>query len=1293
MNCRHYLINRAARVSRLLLLPFVCLMFAFSVHAQTITATVSGTVTDPNGAVVPGATVTVTSTERGGEKTATTDDEGRYTVPFLQPGVYDIAVEGAGFGRNTVTDVRLEVAQVATIDVGLTADVQESVEVEGSTTPLLQTETSQLETTIEQKLLEDLPTNNRNIFNFIQFVPGTIDAGAALGNAGGSVGSVGNRNFFDSNFSVNGGRSSSNDVLLDGVSNTIGDFNGVAVSPPQDAIREFKVQSGVAPADFGRTGGGIVNIVTRAGTNRFHGSLYEYFQNKALNANGFIRNRNPQQSERIDTKRNQFGGSIGGPVYLPRFGEGGPALLSGKNRTFFFFNYEARREDNPFARDLLTVPTPLQRTGNLSELLGGNRTDILFGPNNPGGASGTPVRFGQIFNPYGALVPYLQVNPTTGATTQVLGRPVFPNNDISNLPLCASGAPRTQACLDPVALNVLGFIPQPNTAGQTLPNTPGVINNFQISQTVRFTRDIIAGRIDQRLSENQQLFGRFSYELRDNAQPDYFNSAASNTTRIRDQFGNATANHVFTITPTIVNNVRYGYTRVRANQIPNAQGFDPTSLGLPASLIATSPNLQFPDFTIGGGADGQTLPGQLNSGSIGGAGNNQPRDTHTIADAVTFIRGGHTIRTGGEYRLLRFYPFQFFTPSGSFSFDRIFTRGPVPTVSYTNPATAGSALASFLLGLPSSGNRETVTPLSLYHHYGAGFIQDDYKIRRNLTLNLGLRYDFETGTGEANNLVSNFDFNQPSPLNGRISAPADPFVRQLAPNFTDLRGLLSFPEGAQTRANRNRFAPRIGFAYSLNNKTTVRGGYGLFFLPLSIENPSAQGTNFNTNLTQSTQTTQVGASTVFLTNPFPNGIPDATGNRNGANTLLGGTIIAVEPERRTGYNQLYNLVVSRELARNVVLDVAYVGSKGVRLPIQQLFLNQLSPETLAFARANYTQPNSCSTLTAAPFTLNTACSALPNLTTDAARIAAFLGQQVANPFANQIPGSTLNGAFTPRAQLLRPFPQYQGVTLFRPLLGESSYNALQVNLQKRFSDGLSVLANYTFSKLMDTGGTGNGAAFLDPAATAEVYNYRRSEYSLSTLDIPHRFTSVVTYELPFGRGRRFGKDLNRFANFFLGGYQVSGTAVLQSGTPLLITSGVGFDSTGAVNSGVGTAVRRPNRIGQNSFDDFRERARNNQPVIDQAAFEIPAPFEFGTASRTSNDFRRDPYKNLDLSIIKNFTWNEGRQRIQLRGEFLNALNYVVFGTPGTVVGNANFGLITSQGNTPRIVQLVGRYTF
>lgn len=417
--------NCLKKISISLASLLVCFaLFAATASAQQITATLSGTITDPNGAVVPGAIVTVTSVETGLVKTATTNDDGNYTVTFLQPGAYNIAVNKSGFDQVTRENIKLEVAQTASIDIALGISAGgATVDVGSDQTPLLQTETSNLETTVEQKLIEDLPTPDRNIFAFVNLVPGTIDTGAALGTPATQIGSSANRNFFDSNFAVNGGRASTNDVLLDGITNTIGDFNGVTISPPQDAVREFKVVSGVAPAEYGRTGGGIITISSKSGTRKFHGALYEYYQDGNLNANGFFNNR--AGITRVNAlSRHQFGGAIGGPVYIPSFGEGTPAFVRRLEKTFFFFNYEARREQNPFTR-LLTLPTARMRTGDLSELLtGATRTGLT-------NADGTPALFGQIYNPFGALV--------NGR------RLAFANNNLSTLPICTVGRGRTEA--------------------------------------------------------------------------------------------------------------------------------------------------------------------------------------------------------------------------------------------------------------------------------------------------------------------------------------------------------------------------------------------------------------------------------------------------------------------------------------------------------------------------------------------------------------------------------------------------------------------------------------------------------------------------------------------------------------------------------------------------------------------------------------------------------------------------------------------------------------------------------
>lgn len=1238
----------------------LALLQPVSISAQQITATVSGTITDPNGASVPGATVTAVSVDTGISKTATTGDDGNYTITFLPPGTYNIKVDKTGFAPLTRENIRLEVAQTASIDIVLGISTEKvTVNVDSNETPILQTETSNLETTVEQKLIEDLPSSERNIFSFVNLVPGTIDTNVALGNPNSAIGSSANRNFFDSNFAVNGGRASTNDVLLDGVTNTIGDFNGVTISPPQDAVREFKVISGVAPAEYGRTGGGIVTIASRAGTRKFHGAIYEYFQDGNLNANGWQRNRLNQR--RInELSKHQFGGAIGGPVFIPNFGEGDPSgFFRELPRTFFFANYELRRQQDPYTRTL-TLPTARMRQGDFGELLtGGTRAGIV-------NADGTPALFGQLYNPFGALV-----------NTR---RQAFANNDLSSLPVCGANAPRLTACLDPVALRFLQFLP--------LPNQPGTVNNFLYSGTTEFNRDIVAARVDHTVSEKQSFFVRFSYEKRRTSPPNFFDSPATAISIVTDKFVNTTFNHVYSLTPTLINNFRFGFTRAAALQGPTSFGFDPTQLGFPSYLAANAPIALFPTFTIGTGAEGTTPAGEITNGFIGGSGNDQARDTHNLSDSVTWVRGSHTFRIGAEYRLYKFYPFQFLTPDGSFSFNRFATRGPTPALAAGSAVeSTGSSFASFLLGIPSGITQEVVKPITIYHHYGAGYIQDDWKIRRNLTLNLGVRWDFETPTASPQNQITTFDPDGASILQGRLNlANLDPAVAALNPGIANLTGTITFPEDSpQSKTNRNRFAPRVGFAYSYNNKTTLRGGVGMFFLPISLEAVTAVGVNFtNTQSQTALDTGQVSANTIFLNDPFRiAGLQPAVGNTRGPYTRLGDTVAgAVEPTRPNPYNMMYNLVLQRELAKNLVVDIAYVGSSGRNLPARDINLNQLSPDALSYARANFNQPNTCGA---------NAC----------ASVAAFLAQPVANPFAGlnspATPISTqITGATIARAQLLRRFPQYTTVTLSRPLIGKSNYNALQVNLQKRFSDGWSALVNYTWSKLLDTGGVGSGASFTDPTNAEDIFNFD-DEYSYATLDVPHRITASFSYDLPFGKGKMFGKNWSGLTNALLGGWQISGTGVWQRGAPLTITNATAFLGGGSVLTTVGNSQRRPNIVSgvDPMFDNISERVRNGQTIFNSAAFSAPsdALFEFGNAARTYNNIRRDNYKNVDLSIIKSVNFNEGKQKLQVRGEFLNAFNNVVFGTPGTQVGSTTFGIITTQGNRPRIIQLVGRFTF
>ena len=1216
---------------------------AVTLHAQTITATLTGTVRDPQGAGVPSASITAVSVETGQQRIAAADREGRYSLQFLPPGAYNLTVAARGFATLSRTGVRLEVAQVAELDLTLPLETaQQTVEVHEEA-PMLVTETSSLDSTVENKLITELPSGERSTLSFINLVPGAIDGGFALamgenlntnGNAQGPIGTAGNRNFFDSVFSVSGGQASTNDVLLDGVSDTVGDFNGVAVSPPQDSVREFKVMAGAFSAEYGRTGGAVVNFVTKGGTSRFHGTAYDYFQNGALNANGWQHNRRGYKSDgtpalpRIPVKRNQFGMSAGGPVQFPKLGKA--------KQTFYFFNYEGRREANPFSKQI-TLPTAKMRTGDLSELLTGavrpGLTDV----------DGSPSRFGQIYDPFA---------PLTGGKRQAIA-----GNRLDRLPNCPAAGPRTAACLDPVGTKLLSYLPLPNQAGLT--------DNFNFSGTTHFQRDLYAARIDQTINTAHSLFGRMSVEDRFQAEPNFFNSIASNSRTIHDTFYNATLNEVWLMRPSIINNFRYGYTRAHAHQVLLSEGTDPAqTLGLPGYIAQAGPIPSFPIFNFSGGPEGAGVPGEITSGEISGGGNNQPRDTQTLADSISIVRGRHSIKTGGEFRLYRFFAFQYQNPDGTFSFSRTFTRGPVGGASVANVQETGSSLAGLLLGLPSGISKENDIPLTLYHHYGAIFLQDDWRASSRLTLNLGLRWDFESSTGESHGEVTRFDTDQPSPLAGKVANATDPAVLLLRGGYGNLSGALSFPGGPQVGTNWRRFGPRLGAAFRLNNRTALRAGYALFYVPISVEQSSAIGSVFTVTTSQTDTTTQViqpggtAAPTVFLTNPFPGGLPTPPGNSQGAETLVGQSITTVSQHRPAPYNQQWNFVVQRQLIQNMTVDIAYVGSHGVHLPTASLNLNQLPPEDLDFARAYFAAYGATSP-------------------------AGFFSAQVANPFAGVIanPNSSLRAATVTRAQLLAPFPQYTGVSDYRPHVGTLSYNGLQINLQKRFSRGVSATASYVWSKAIDVAGPGNNSG--QGTSIENIYNVAQDR-SVSRFDVPRRLVASGVWEMPFARASK-----SAAARALAKGWQMSGTWIWQRGTPIGVTTSTGISG--------GFAVRRPDRVpgSDASFDisTARHNAESGLPWFATAAFVNPSEYRLGTAARTYSDLRRDNYRNFNLSVARNFPVSE-RVRVQLRCEFLNALNQVVFGTPGADVATpSTFGLITTQGNTPRSIQLVLRTTW
>lgn len=1148
------------------------------VSAQTFTARLSGTVLDPAAAPVAGATIVVTQVETNATKSATTDAAGVYAIPILPPGLYEISVTAAGFQKKIQKQVSLEINQSAVLDFKLSLlSVATEIQVTEEA-PVLQTEAGNVGTTIGSQTIDELPLVQRDVMAVVRLAPGVI-AKSQVGDARGG------RGVFNSNFSVGGGRTSTNEVLLDGAVNTIGDFNGVAFSPPPDAVQEFRVETNSFSAEFGRTGGGAVNIVTKSGGNKYHGTAYYYHQNDFLNANSFVNNR--FGTIRPVLRRHQYGGTIGGPVSIP-------GLYRGKNKTFFFTAFEGRREKDP-VRSVTSVPTALERNGDFSE------TRFL-------GASGGQLI--QIYDPN---------------TSRVLGgvrsRTPFPNNVI----------PRDR--FNPVALKMLAEYPEANRVGSSITGR----QNYLFAGNRGYSRDLFTTRVDHIFNDRHRLFGRFSQQKSLDTQPSV-KVRFTNSNNTKDSFYNSGFDDTYQITPYLFNVFRYMYVRYRANLVSNTLGFDPTTLGLPDYVRDSANVLIYPNVSVGSG-----IP------DLGGtAFNNQPRDTQGLQNNLVWVRGKHTLKMGGEYRLYRFYPFQVSNPTGAYNFNQFYTSSD--QLGIARPEQ-GLGLASFLLGF-GAYTYEKVEPLSAFQHYMGSYFQDDWKISPRLTVNLGVRWEAETGTGESHNRLTYFN--------------------PEADNGTGFKGALEFTGGKNPRTirktNWKNFGPRLGFAYRITNKTALRGGFGIFYLPIGLETAIVT-TPFNFNVIADVFNPDYTPRTT-LSNPFPGGIvrPNSTNRVDDGTFRLGNNANLVLRDQPNSYVQQWNFAVAQQLGKTTAIDVTYFGSRGVRLPTNSLELNQIDPKNLANGGA-------------------------------------YLTEQVPNPFFGKgLPG-LLSLQRIPRMQLLKPYPQFASPTTanafggsliyFRPPVGDSIYHAVTMRVDRKFSRGFSLGAHYTISKVLETGGGGNGIAFLDPAGIRDTYNVRL-ERSVGSFDVPQRAVITFSTQLPFGRGKKY-LNKNKLMNRFVGNWQFFSNTTLQAGLPVnvggpdLSRIAGANPSRASVVPGVEAAYPLSQSIANSR--DWSNACGCTKPWFNPAAFRTTPEFQIPDGPRFLPNIREGWLRATDVNLQKSvFLTDKIRMSLQLRA--FNVLNQVSFGGPSVItVGQANFGSAGGVVDNSRRVEVGSKIYF
>lgn len=1149
-------------------LLFVCiaigiLLSGINGRAQLVKGAINGVVTDPSGAVIPHVSVTATEINTGYLQKTTTNNSGVYLFPVLNPGDYRVKASAPGFQTTLQDKTQLQVGATVTINFKLQVGAQQNeISVNASSTAELDTATPELDTTLSKVQVQELPVQDRDIMALVRVLPGIVPTTPST-----VIGATGNRNYFDNGFAINGSRTSSNEVLLDGVPDTIGDFNAIAVIPPIGSVSEFKLVSGVASPQYGRTSGGVISITTLGGSNKYHGSLDLYLQNSVFNANGWQNNRN--HIKRASSDRAQFGGSLSGPLTIPH-------IYNGHDRTFFFADYEGRRERNPFAPAPYTVPTDEEKMGNFA-----NAGYTIYDPATTQCA--TPAC-------------------TSYTRTAFLGNMI----------------PMTRE--DPVAKALLAYYPEPNL--------PGVTNNYAFGGTSPLHKNLYDIRIDENLSSRHNLFTRYTAQQNANTTPDYFGTGASSGRTIFDTFHNLVFGDDFTIKSSLVNDFRFGYARARANQIPTNSGFDPQKLGFPGYITQFASVLEFPNVSLGGNTPIAALGAQ--------GYNNQPRDTISVSEGVIYTKGNHNMRFGTDLRLYRFYPFQTINPTGAYSFSDTFTRAN-PLASDTK---SGQALAALFLGALDPGSfDEYVTRLTIFHSYYAFYGQDIWKASPRLTLNFGLRWERETGTAESHDRLTYFDPNAPSPIAGQVPG-------------LNFQGTLKFTGSGNPRTATdtpyNAYSPRVGLIYALDDKTVVRTGYGIFYLPIALEALSAQGFNVQDNIPQNGTI----FSTVSLQNPFPTGLVRPTGRDAGESVDLGQSIAAVYQHLGNdyAYNQLWDLSIQHIFGKNLLFEVAYVGSRGVHLPLNALSESQLPDSYLSQGP--------------------------------------LLAKSVPNPFYGIFTTGSLSGKTVQQGQLYAPYPQYSSVTLERPNFGDSSYQSLQYKVSKQYSDGLSLQMSYNWSKTIDTGGVGNGSAFTDATAVQDVYNLR-AERSLSDQDVPNAFLLSGVYDLPYGHKRRFGSESNRYLNAVAGGWQVTGLWIWQSGRPLAL-------SAANSNPGFNNPRERPNVvpgvIPYYSLSDARANVRNGKPWFNPAAFTQPAAYTYGNTGRNISSVRTDTYKDVDFSLHKNFAVTD-RINVQFRAEAFNVFETTVFATPVTSQQSSTFGGVFGIANKPRVMQFAFRGTF
>ncbi|MEK7409534.1 MAG: TonB-dependent receptor [Acidobacteriota bacterium] len=1169
-----------------------CLLVIVPLAAQEFRATITGRVTDSSQAVVPGAKVEVKNVGTNEVTSARTDNSGNYTAPFLRPGAYTITVEAAGFKKFTREAVVVNVGQAATVDVVLEVGaVTEQVTVTAAA-PLLETVKSDRGGVVDRQRVHELPLNARNPFMLGAIVAGVKYTGALIWPRPFDNGAI-------AEWSVNGSTTRSTEFLLDGApNNSQAGSNNIAYVPPVDSVQEFKMHTNTYDAQFGKTGGAIVNVSLKSGTNTLHGAAYEFARRTGWDASTFQNNAAglPRGEHLLD----QYGVQMDGPVFLPR-------LLDGRNKLFFMTNYEGYREKTPWP-STQSVPAPEFLDGDFSKLVNAGGLQI------------------EIFDP--------QSGRQAGSQWV---RDAFPGNRI----------PANR--INPVGRKILSYFPKPNTT------TPGVgfysqFNYFVPNNVSRDAFYNFVTKFDANAGDRHRVFWRYAANRRDERTTESGvirrgpgQCCENPSQRINDHL---TADWVAVLGPSVTFNLRTSFNRyVHTSFAEDNEGFDLTTFGFPAALVSQIPGgahfgrYEFSDYSF-----------------LGYVGSNNYTNTWAVHPTATKIAGAHTLKFGVDIRWIQWATRNRGNP-WYFSGSRAFTQRQFDRAD----ALSGNSIASFLLGYPASGTSDYNAFPAYMYRYLAPYIQDDWKVSRRLTLNLGLRWDFNEPPDERfNRLNRGFDAQAISPVDAQVD-------RKAFPSLQPLRGGLLFAGvgGVSRKAadlDADNIQPRMGLAYELRKGLVFRGGWGRIFI--NPGNQYLQGNGFSTSTPYVASEDSGRTPLNTLSSPFPQGLSAPPGSSLELATHVGRGFSFVNPDFEIPHVEQFSAGFQWEPGGGHMLEVTYVGSRTRNHQTSRAF----NEPDLAFRqKCNYFEGGRST----------------------------FCNELLPNPFRG-IQAFAGTGHFTnatlSRSALARPFPHFGSLTEQMRNDGAMWYNSLQVSYQARLRH-LNILATYTLSKHMER------TDYLDVQRNV-------LQQSLYTTDIPHRLTLANVWELPFGTGRALLNSPHPFLGRLVSGWQATQLLTMQSGRPASLPSGVRYLRDARIKDVDWSAhqvrlyrpcIARQNEDGTVTPQPF-SLAYGCGTDISSYNFLVLTPNAPRETPYRSGNVRLHPMFGLDLSISKTTKVTETTS-IQFRAEAFNLTNTNWFGAqqPNVNANSADFGTIirrsvaAQNGSFPRHVQLAVKF--